>query len=292
MIGLHHTSSEMTTPLFTAAEPPIGILDSGVGGLSIVRALWDELPAEPILYVADQAHLPYGPRPLEEIRAFAEGITNFLLANGAKIIVVACNAASAASLHYLRSTFPETLFVGMEPAVKPAALATRSGVVGVLTTAATAGGPLYASVRERYATGVKIETLVCPELVEAVENDAATLEALRPTFDRVLAPALARGADQIVLACTHFPFAADAIRAYAGPNVTIVDPSPAIARQTQRMLRHSGALATGTHAPRSVFCTTGPADQFSALATKLLGRPIEGHPLNWDNSQLHPTTTP
>lgn len=280
----------MTARTPTPSAQPIGVLDSGVGGLSIVRALRNELPDESILYVADQAHLPYGPRPLHELRTFVSEITRFLLAHDAKIIVVACNAASAASLHHLRKMFPETSFVGMEPAVKPAVLATHSGIVGVLTTAATAGGPLYASVRERFAAGVEIETLVCPELVEAVEHESASLETLRPVFDRVLAPVLERGADQIVLACTHFPFAADAIQNYAGPTVTIIDPSPAIARQTRRMLTQNGTLAPAQREPFAQFFTTGPADRFSAVASTLLSEPICGHQLRWEDGRLHRLT--
>ncbi|GAB4570054.1 MAG: glutamate racemase [Anaerolineae bacterium] len=268
-------------------DAPIGVLDSGVGGLSIVRALQAELTHESIVYVADQFHLPYGPRPLEEIRRFVFGITQFLLAHHAKIIVVACNAASAASLHYLRATFPQIPFVGMEPAVKPAATATRSGVVGVLTTAATAGGPLYASVRERFASNVEVDTLICPELVEAVEQNAATLDALRPVFDRVLRPALDHGADQIVLACTHFPFAIEAIQAYVGPEIEIVDPSPAIARQTRRVLAAQSQLAPdGEHPPASTFFTTGDRAHFERTASALLQRPITAHALAWNGDRL------
>ncbi len=275
----------MPTPPAPPSSGPIGVLDSGVGGLSIVRALRAELPTESIVYVADQAHLPYGPRPLEEIRAFVHGITDFLLAHGAKLIVVACNAASAASLHYLRAAFPGVPFVGMEPAVKPAASATHSGVVGVLTTAATADGPLYASVRDRFARGVTVETLICPELVLAVEANRTSLEELRPVFDRVLAPALAHGADQIVLACTHFPFALEAIRAYAGPGIEIVDPSPAVARQARRVLAEHAALATHT-APDVHYYTTGDPARFAEVASSLLGMPIRAAGLAWQNGRL------
>jgi len=139
-----------------ASVDPIGIFDSGVGGLSVLKQLRQQMPAESVLYFADQGHVPYGPRGLEEVRMFSEQITRFLLGLGAKLIVVACNAASAASLYYLRQTFPDTAFVGMEPAVKPAAESTNTGVVGVLATPATFQGALYASVVERFANGVTI----------------------------------------------------------------------------------------------------------------------------------------
>ena len=281
----------MPTPIQAGvvAQPgPIGILDSGVGGLSILRALRALLPAESFVYVADQIHLPYGPRPLNEIQRFVHGITEFMLARQARLIVVACNAASAASLHYLRAAFPAIPFVGMEPAVKPAAEATRSGVVAVLTTAATAGGPLYASVLARFASGVHVHTVVCPELVQAVEAHQVSLEDLRPVFDRSLAPALAAGADQLVLGCTHFPFAAEAIQAYAGPAVTLVDPSPAVARQARHILNGHALAQPGNAPPTVAWFTTGDAAHFAAQATRLLGEPIHATGLTWHANTLQP----
>ncbi len=270
----------------TGPSSPIGILDSGVGGLSILRALRRELPAESLIYVADQAHLPYGPRPLAEIRTFVQHITTFLLAHNAKLIVVACNAASAAGLHDLRAMFPDVPFVGMEPAVKPAAAATHSGVIGVLTTAATANGTLYASVRERFAANVQVETVICPELVEAVEANATSPAALQPLFERVLAPALARGIDQLVLACTHFPFAVEALQAFVGPQVAIIDPSPAVARQARRVLADRQLLATEASQPTLRYYTTGDARRFSTLASNLLGEPVQAQALRWAGEQL------
>jgi len=266
---------------------PVGVLDSGVGGLSILRALRGELPNEAFLYVADQAHLPYGPRPLDEIRAFVRGITRFLLERNAKIVVVACNAASAAGLHDLRATFAGVPFVGMEPAVKPAAAATRSGVIAVLTTAATAAGPLYASVLHRFANGTRVETLVCPELVTAVETGQTDLAALRPLFDRALAPALAAGADQIVLGCTHFPFAAEAICAYAGPGVTVIDPSAAVARQARRLLESHDLLADPGLPPQPTrYFTTGNPRRFEVVAGALLGEKVTATGLAWSGAEI------
>ncbi len=267
-----------------ASAPLIGVLDSGVGGLSILRALRQELPAASFVYIADQIHLPYGPRPLDEIRQFAHGIARHLLDRGAHAIVVACNAASAASLLYLRQTFPGVPFVGMEPAVKPAAAATHTGRVAVLTTAATAGGPLYARVLDRFAANVDVRTVVWPELVLAVETNRIALDDLRPIFDRDLAPLLAEGVDQIVLACTHFPFAAQALRAYVGPDVMIVDPSPAIARQTRHVLPdHAPDRSSIPQAsPSSVdYCTTGNLARFTVVASALLGESIQARQLTW-----------
>ena len=159
----HHASR------ITHHAAPIGVFDSGVGGLSVVREIMALLPAQPIIYLADQAHAPYGQRPLTEIRALAEGIARFLLAEGAGVIVIACNTASAAALHGLREQFPTVPFVGMEPAVKPAVEHTRTGHVGVIATAATFQGELFASLLDRYAGRVAIHTQICPELVPLVE---------------------------------------------------------------------------------------------------------------------------
>src|SRR5512147_3315383 len=145
---------------------PIGIFDSGIGGLSVWREIAKQLPHEDTIYFADQIHIPYGPRSLQEIRLFSEAITRFLLERNCKIIVVACNAASAAALKHLRATLPDVPFVGMEPAVKPAAETTRTGVVGVLATPATFQGELFASVVERFANVVQLINQVCPGLVE------------------------------------------------------------------------------------------------------------------------------
>ncbi|PJH74707.1 MAG: glutamate racemase, partial [Anaerolineae bacterium CG_4_9_14_0_8_um_filter_58_9] len=162
---------------------PLGIFDSGVGGLSVLRAIRQELPHENVLYFADQGHVPYGPRPLEEVRAFSEEITRFLLSLGAKLIVVACNTASAAALHHLRQTFPDIPFVGMEPAVKPAAEHTQTGVVGVLATPATFQGALYASVVERFANGVTLLQDTCPGLVAQIEAGNLDTPATRAILE-------------------------------------------------------------------------------------------------------------
>ena len=151
-------------PLDTSSS--IGIFDSGVGGISVLRAIREQMPNESVVYFGDQGHIPYGPRPMEQIRDFSEAITNFLLEQNAKIIVVACNTASAAALKYLREKFPDVQFIGMEPAVKPAAEQTQTGKVGVLATPATFQGVLYASVVERFANGVELFQSICPGLVQ------------------------------------------------------------------------------------------------------------------------------
>ncbi len=219
----------------TSAHPFIGLLDSGIGGLSVLREVHRLLPNHPTLYYADQSHLPYGPRPPEEVRQFVDSITRFLLGQGAAVIVLACNAASAASLLYLREHYPDVPFVGMEPAVKPAVEATRTGVVAVLTTGATAAGPLYERVLKRYAGDVNVLTQIAPEFVTIAEAQSQDTPAGRAVIRRYIEPLLEAGADQIVLACTHFPFLSAAIQEIAGASVTLIDPAPAVARQVARL---------------------------------------------------------
>jgi len=252
---------------------PIAMLDSGVGGLSILREVRRRLPNEDVLYFADQGHVPYGPRPLEEIRGFVEAITRFFLDRDAKVIVVACNAASAASLHYLRATFPGVPFVGMEPAVKPAAENSENGVIGVITTKATYQGALFASVIDRFASNVRVVTQVCPEFVRLVEAGDLDSAEVREAARAYLAPLLEAGIDQLVLGCTHFPFLTPVLQEIVGPNVDIVDPSPAVARQVGRVIaeQRNDEAHTGT----LTFFTSGEPDAFRHLATRLLGEPLQ-----------------
>jgi glutamate racemase len=224
-------------------EAPIGMFDSGVGGLSILQKVCHLLPAETVIYFADQANVPYGPRPMAEIQRFSRAITAFLLERSAKLVVVACNTASAASLHNLRSEFPHVPFVGMEPAVKPAAATSRSHLVGVLATPATFQGALFASIVERFAQGVEVVEQTLPGLVECIEAGDLDGPAPRSIIERGLAPLLERGVDTLVLACTHYPFVIPLIREIAGPKVDVIDPAPAIARQTARLLAEHGLAA-------------------------------------------------
>ncbi len=252
---------------------PIGIFDSGVGGLSVLRAIRARLPGEAVIYVADQGHVPYGPRTLEEVRGFSAEITRFLIAQGAKLIVVACNTASAAALHFLRQQFPEMPFVGMEPAVKPAAETTHSGVVGVIATPATFQGELYASVVERFAQGVTVLQDACPGLVAQIEAGDLEGPQTREILERALAPMLARGADTLVMGCTHYPFVIPLIQCIAGPAVRVIDPAPAIARQVERVLaaRNLASPAPGLPPAPLSFYTTGAPASLQSLLPRLLG---------------------
>jgi glutamate racemase len=223
--------------------PAVGIFDSGVGGLSVLRAVRQQMPFQPVIYLADQAHVPYGAHSEAEVRDYSEEITRFLLGRGAKLIIVACNSASAAALHPLRATFPEVPFVGMEPAVKPAAAATHSGVVGVLATPVTFQGKLYASVVERFAQGVTVLEDACPGLVAEIEAGNLTGVKTRDILERALHPMIEKGVDSIVMGCTHYPFVIPLIQEIVGDNVQVIDPAPAVARQAYRLLEARGWLA-------------------------------------------------
>lgn len=268
------------------ASAPIGVFDSGVGGLSVLRAVRQALPRESLLYLADQAHVPYGPRPLEQVRSFAEGITRFLLGRGAKLVVVACNTASAAALHSLRQTFSGVPFVGMEPAVKPAAERTRSGVVGVLATPATFQGALYASVVERFANGVTVLQHSCPGLVMEVEAGRLDTPAVRAILESALNPMLAQGIDTVVLGCTHYPFVIPMIEAIAGPAVRVIDPAPAVARQVERLLEAHGLRHTGPQAGTTRYLTSGDPAGFARLLPRLLGEEGPVEQVTWVGDEL------
>ena len=265
----------------TDVNPLIGVFDSGVGGLSIVRELLAELPAHPLLFAADQAHLPYGVRANSEIRQFVDSIARWMMGQGAQVIVLACNSASAAALHTLRADYPDFPFVGMEPAVKPAAQNTRSGVIGVLSTHATASGDLFRATAARYAADVRVIAQPAPELVRLVEMGTWNTDEGKGVLRRAITPLLDAGADQIALACTHFPFLIDALREIAGDGVTFVDPSPAVARQTRRVLDSLSLLRESGQPPRHTFHTTGDPDRLRQMIHRLIGIETSVKPLVW-----------
>ena len=260
---------------------PVGIFDSGVGGLSVALELMRQQPAQPIIYLADQANTPYGQRPLAEIRRLAKGITRFLLGQGARVVVVACNTASAAALNQLRDQFPEVPFVGMEPAVKPAAEHTHIGRVGVIATAATFQGELFASLIDRYASDVSVHTQVCPALVPLVEAGEIDSDRARTAVRGYLRPLLDAGIDELVLGCTHYPFLRPLIQEVAGACVEIIDPAPAVARQTGRVLARHGWLACGPATLEHRFYTTGDTARFGAVAQALTGLRLDVRPARW-----------
>ncbi len=264
----------------------IGVFDSGIGGLSVFRAIRELLPGQPVIYLADQAHVPYGMRQPEEIRAFAKEITRYLLDHGAKLITVACNTASVVALKYLREEFPNTPFVGMEPAVKPAAEQTHTGVVGVLATYATFQGEVYASVVERFAKGVTLLQDPCIGLVSLIEKGELKSLETRKLLEKILNPMLEKNIDTVVLGCTHYPFVIPLIQQIVGPGVRVIDPAPAIARQVQRLLKEHAWLAEdGTNADFRLL-TTGDAGSLQKNLPVYLGFSHKIESASWDQDKL------
>ncbi len=229
------------------------------------------LPSEDLIYFGDQRHVPYGARPREQIQSFSEAITRFLLKQRAKLIVVACNAASAAALKYLRKKFPRIPFVGMEPAVKPATEHTHSGVVAVLATPATFQGELYASVVERFGRGVEILQDTCPGLVARIEAGDLSGPRTRAILEAALLPMLEKKIDTVVLGCTHYPFVIPLIEEIVGPGVRVIDPAPAVARQAARLLKASGLLHEDGNEGNTRLITSAPVAAMRSVLPVLYG---------------------
>ncbi len=254
---------------------PIGLFDSGVGGLSVLRAVRRELPHEDLIYCADQKFCPYGPRPPAEIRTLSRRVVEFLLERGSKAVVVACNTASAAALDYLRQTFREIPFVGMEPAIKPAAQNSSTRKIGVLATAGTLQGELFQRTRAAYAGEVQVLVQYPADWVERVERGDVDSPETEASVRQALQPMLEAGADEIALGCTHYPFLTPLIEKIAGRRVSILDPSDAVARQAARVLRERGLLNSHPGEGRCTYYTSGDPSAFSRVLEKLLGEKVE-----------------
>lgn len=239
----------------------IGVFDSGVGGLSVWKELFREMPGEKFLYLSDGGFCPYGPKSKDEIIGRAVKITDYLISNGAEIIVVACNTATAAAISYLRSHY-STPFVGMEPAVKPAAINTKSGAIGVLATKGTFKGELYLRTLHKFASNAKVIEQVGEGLVELVESGNTNTQEARELIGRYVVPMIEENVDHIVLGCTHYPFLEQLIEEVAGKEVTIVNPAPAVAKRAKdvlgqvRLKYHRKDIETG-ESKISRFVTTG-----------------------------------
>lgn len=249
-------------------DAPIGVFDSGLGGLTVWSELRRRLPRESLVYYGDGKNCPYGGKSREEIEGYADFAVRRLLERGVKMVVVACNTATAMAIDHLRATY-SIPFVGLEPAVKPAAEATRSGVIGILATAATLRGRHFRDTAARYAGRVEIIPTVGEGLVELVEADREESAEARALVARYVEPMLERGADQIVLGCTHYPFLSGVIREVAaGRPVELVNPSEAIERRVETLLVELGLAAGEGHEPAYEFCTSADETYRRKLAAK------------------------
>ncbi|MFV1960732.1 MAG: glutamate racemase [Acidimicrobiia bacterium] len=234
----------------------IGVFDSGVGGLSVLREIRALAPNVDLLYVADRDRAPYGNRSLDEVRSMAHEIAAWLVDRGAETIVVACNTASAAALDSLREWSPGIPIVGMEPAVKPAAATSETEIIGVFATEATFQGRLFESVVSTHAPDAKVVTQACPDWVELVEQGRFSGPDVDTAIVAAVVPVIDQGADVLVLGCTHFSFLRRAIAKIAGPGITLIDPAPAVAAQTIRVAgtgEGQGRLGMAASGDRSVF---------------------------------------
>ncbi|HEX6288600.1 MAG TPA: glutamate racemase [Herpetosiphonaceae bacterium] len=255
------------------ASAPIGVFDSGVGGLSVLHDIRAALPSEDLIYVADSGHVPYGSKSQHYIQQRSAILTRFLIEQGAKTIVIACNTATAAAATFLRSTFTLPI-VAMEPAVKPAAAATRSGVIGVLATVGTIKSAQLAALLERFGQGIEVVTQPCPGLVEQVEAGDLDGPATRALVERYTAPLMARGVDTIVLGCTHYPFLRPLIADVVGADVALIDTGAAVARQLHRVLTAHDLLGSGTGRGGEQFWTSADPHDAPRVFSCLWGRDV------------------
>jgi glutamate racemase len=252
---------------------PIGVFDSGVGGLSVLREIRRELPHESLVYIADSGAAPYGDRPAAFIQERSVAVTRALIAHGAKAVVVACNTATGAAVEVLRREFPLPI-VAIEPAVKPAAAVTRSGVVGVMATTVTLASTNLLRLVGQYPAPGSTEMQACPGLAEQVERGDVDSAETRALVERYVRPLVDKGADTIVLGCTHYAFIEPLIRDVAGPGVAVIDPAPAVARELRRRLKVDSLLAPDEAVPTEKYFTTGDREQGTRVMSQLLGRPV------------------
>lgn len=255
-------------------DAPIGVFDSGLGGLSIAREIRRRLPDEDVVYLADSAHTPYGGRPLDEIRDLSVAMADALVRRGAKLVVVACNTASGAAIEEVRERFALPV-VGLEPAVKPAAQESRTRRIAVLATPATLQTERFHRLIDNHGADVEVLKIACPGFVELVEEGELDGERAMREVSEVLAPVLAEGVDEVVLGCTHYPFLRGAIARVLGPEVEILDSGVAVARQVERVLLGHDLRRPGGGGGRLDLFTTGDPDRVTPVARRLLGEPVE-----------------
>jgi glutamate racemase len=262
------------------ASAPIGVFDSGVGGLSVLREIHAQLPYESLLYVADSGHAPYGDKSVAYIENRAIALIEHLLHEGAKAVVVACNTVTGLIIAHLRARYPHIPIVAIEPAVKPAAWATRSGVVGVLATRQTVASPGLARLVHTHGQGCRMVLQACPGWVECVESGALEGPATEAAVAERVQPLLDHGADTLVLGCTHYPFLAPLIARLAGPQVQVIDPSAAVARELARRLQGQGLAASeGPGGPSVRFWTSADPTHSGLVMTRLWGQTVTPLPL-------------
>ena len=252
--------------IFFVVSPPmspdqqtarVGLFDSGVGGLSVMREVRRLLPAEDLVYAADSRHVPYGNKSADFILNRSRRLTEFLRGKNCKAVVIACNTATVAAAAVLRAEFPGLPIIGMEPAVKPAVAASKRGIIGVLATVGTLQSAQFAALLDKFAASVRVVTQPAPGLVECVEAGALTVPATRKLAAQFVQPLVAAGVDVIVLGCTHYPFLRPLIQEIVGPDITLIDTGAAVARQLANRLQENALLRSSSQIGEEKFYTTG-----------------------------------
>lgn len=250
------------------SDAPVGVFDSGVGGLSVLGEIRQRLPHESLMYLADCGHIPYGEKSPEYIVERCLTIASFFREQGAKALVVACNTATAAGVAHIRQLYPDWPIVGMEPAVKPAAEATRSGVVGVLATTGTLQSARFAALLDRFASDVRVVTQPCPGLVELIETGDLQSPQIRQLLARYVEPLLAERCDTVILGCTHYPFLKPLLQQMLPESVALIDTGAAVARQLERLLAANGLLASGP-ARETLYWSSDDPEKFGKVLRSL-----------------------
>jgi len=265
-------------------DRPIGVFDSGFGGLTVARALIDLLPGEDLVYVGDTGRYPYGPRPLPEVRGFARQISRRLVEDdGVKMVVVACNTASAAALDLLRCELDLPVIGVIEPGVRSLVRATRNGRVGVIGTVGTIGSGAYQRAVQQQRAGVTLTLAACPGFVELVERGDTSSDQVRVLAERLLAPIRRAGVDALLLGCTHYPFLARTIADVVGRDVVLVSSADETAFEIRSILEDTGLGRRAPGAGRHCWASSGDTGWFRDLGSRLLGLELgEVTPIEWE----------
>lgn len=279
----------MTRDLKFDADAPIGVFDSGLGGLTVVSRMLQMLPSERILFVADQAHVPYGGRELSEVQGFACGISEGLLEAGCKAIVMACNISSATALHLVQAQYPDTLVLGViEPGGRAAAHATANGRIGVLATLGTVRSGAYTRTLHSLAPDLFVQEVPCPEFVPLVESDSLdTADAFRAA-ETYLTPLLEAGADTVVLGCTHYPFLLPVLQKIA-PHICFVDPAEQTVIELAREIETRCMASAVSDPGRICLTTTGDLPHFTSTRRRFLPYPddlVQVSHAQWSGGRL------
>ena len=267
-------------PIQPLSGRPIGVMDSGVGGISVLKHVHALLPYEDLIYFADSKYAPYGNKTPAQITARCFEMADFLIAKDAKALVVACNTATAAAIDAMREKYNLPI-IGMEPAVKPAAEASKNGVIGVLATVGTLKSAQFAALLESYGRNVKVVTQACVGLVECIERGELDTTETKALIRQYTMPLLAEGADTIVLGCTHYPFVKDVIREIVGAEISLIDTGAAVAKQLKRQLKEKGLLSTSQEKvashqkPKVDFWTNSEAENAQQVIESLWGKGAE-----------------